>query len=473
MLFAEKVQLSPCAAGDLVIQKFQANSSQFFIPEHRVISVDSHLCKAYLEGVGWVDWDELEVVESGGCDALTPSGNTGSAGQVTLPSSLKVSEIALGGTQYKARVDWLQGTIHYDSARIWNQLLNKLSLLLDLKLVENPTGFTRGKSYKQSGYGPGGVMVAWSHPSDERPMGEGWLSIPGRVMGSLPLFAQYSLWQLLADHKFIATRIDVALDCFNPSFTTTDVLNAARAGNFTGFRHRATQDKAGNFKPASYDFHGSPYVNRDGIQMEGYTVYFGRAGGDKRFTFYDKLAEALNNAKNSGLSLDDIYRDSNCLRIEGRFYDEQARVRFYDLLNVLVRDREGREVAQRIASMVVGGIDFRDREANKRLDRCPQLEWWEEICNCFERVTFPVPRPMASLERTIEWHFRQVAGSFAVTEQVFGFGALNEYLNKLLAAGRTKLGQAHDALIDLSSKAVCEGRLSLEAFYQQWDLSAV
>lgn len=474
------ISLSPVRIGDIVHVSFMG--SRFYVPEYRVLQIDPYLCKVFLEDFGWVDWSAVERVSGTTNGILAPCGNTGPDCQVPQESSLKIQDALgdIGG--YKTRCDWLQGTITFTTAHAWKELLDKICKILGLQFVENKTGFTRGKSYQHSGYCEGGVMVAWNPPSDKSLSGEGWISIPGRVLASLSLESLKQLWVLLELGKtvkgksgpvrlvypFQATRLDIALDVFNPTFSMADVLRAAQRGNFVGFRHQAIQDKQGNWKAASYDYHASPYCDKDGNQREGLSVYFGRAGGNKRLNVYDKLAEALQNTKNLGLPIDTIYEQNDCIRFEGRFYDEMANVRFYALIKQFRKDDEGRSVAQEMAGMVVGCIDFRDRDVNPRIDRCPRLKWWDEICNCFERVILKCPRPLPSVERTLEWHFRQVAGSLGVVEGIFGFSALNEYLNKLLDIGREKLNATHDALIDLGVNALLAGELSLSGFYQQW-----
>ena len=382
--------------------------------------------------------ENVVLVPPDSCE--TPYGNTGSKCQKAI------SAVPDSSPRFATRLHWLQGTFRFFEHYVPELLATALARIFDDSFALDGGPISRGTKFHASGYSVKGVRIAWNLPSPDKP-GFMWLSFPGSIFDCSDICNIIMLFDLLTDdyspgfwlHNFKATRIDLAIDDFSKTISPRFIHEIAKQGNFSGFRNIPTQDKAGNWKAPSYRWVESPWCDSDGELHQAGTINFGSCQSDKQFYVYDKWAE-------SDGKIDSI-------RFEARFLDEQADIRFREILKCL-QSGEGYEdsYCKLIGSMACGAIDFVDRETDERLSRCLRFEWWGQFIDELGRVTFPVPRQKPTIEKVVRWAFRQWKSSFAIFFRVCGLQDTLDCFMQLIDYGEEFLKPFHKAIIAQASK---------------------
>lgn len=340
-------------------------------------------------------------------------------------SRLKQGDYEVVSARLVARLHWLQGTMVVTNIDTFREVILRAAELLgdELDWTCGPLG--RGKKYDRSGRGAKGFFFAWNEPNDNR-QGEAWISIPGDLIDSLPLECFGSVCLLLQQFGFKATRIDCAIDDFSKKITPELLLEKARQGNFARFRYRAVGEH-----PPSYQFYVSPQVNSQGEVEEAMTVYFGGKGSDKKFYCYRKDLESKG--------------ETDSIRFEARFADEQAHSRF-EVLCECYKNRGFRDSLVIVGGFCLGAIDFVDRSIGTRLDEHPRFDWWQELEDALGGLRIPVPRAVPTVEKIADWSHKQWETSLRIFELVAGTAGLFEFVGKLVESGTKRIKSRHLAL---------------------------
>lgn len=94
---------------------------------------------------------------------------------------------------------------------------------------------------------------------------------------------------------------------------------------------------------------------------------------------------------------------------------------------------------------LVDFVDFRDREADKNVGRCPRLSWWEDFSEGAGRLALPLPRKAPTLDGTREWLESQVAPALSLVAD--SVPDATAWLKSVLSDGRTRRKPHHAAML--------------------------
>jgi len=178
------------------------------------------------------------------------------------------------------------------------------------------------------------------------------------------------------------TRVDVALDSHTIEFST--VKEACERGDIVTRAEEIT--------------YGNTQKRVDGKWVYGGAIVrIGSRSSRKYVRCYDKAAEQK------------LTDGSIWTRLEVEFKAEFAQM-------VAVHIHNGSE----LRSAVCSALDFRDRSADSKVTRCPQLAWWAEWIGDVERLSFAVEAVTKTIRRSYEWLVRQCAPTLAFLDEAFG-----------------------------------------------------
>lgn len=263
-----------------------------------------------------------------------------------------------------------------------------------------------------------GCRCYWNNPH---------LGLPGKLLFVIPAKALKTQTQvdnriflqcLFEEHKGRFTRFDIALDDYEKELDFDDIEAAIEDEAYWGCN---SADMRKSYKR--------------GTLKTGKTAYFGSSQSDKMVRIYDKSVESKG--------------EIDAIRMEVQFRDEYAEIVGAHWLRLC--DEPSQVVADWMASIVMGCLDFRYRESKNR-DRCPQLGWWASFC---ERVAVAgkrvsKARRVPCLVRSMDALNRQWASMLAVIGKALGDDVFLGWLAQLLDEGEGRLGSRHRALLNLS-----------------------
>lgn len=241
------------------------------------------------------------------------------------------------------------------------------------------------------------VGVAWEggaglYYTPGRP--EAMLSLNG---SAIKLIGQAGLYGLLWDLRRLGckcTRLDTTVDDMQRRVEVSDVAQAARAGNFAGYKRVSFHEDLGFVKGK-----GTP---------AGASVRFGRIGKDGSGCspmVYDKALESGG--------------ENPSVRWEVRWSKEHAAVAWECLMQDGPDQME--RYARRIASLVKSALQFVDRSSGVRLDRMKSLDWWARFSELLgQAATIAVERLKPALQRTLEAFAQQFAGPIGYLLDLYG-----------------------------------------------------
>lgn len=355
------------------------------------------------------------------CDQ-TPLSNTGS-------NSQKLQNTSLG-----VRVDWLQGTIRFDSLAELHDIIEFIEGYIKEKFVLHPDrGRFVGKQWFNAAQGvAGGCLVLYNLPDQESDgRGHAFLSFPAAALSSMDA---RDVWRMASGlvglgvknpWRFKATRIDIALDDYSKSITFEQVNEAARKKNYTGFRK-------------------SPVVHHtyQKGKIAGFTIVYGTRASDRLLRFYDKEFESKGRIKSN--------------RWELELHDELAQKALADWLAIEPENFE--EYSPKLlAGMVVGTIDFVKRGYDKNVTRMPRLEWWatfkETVGMEIRHSKDPV---LTSLEKKKRWITRQVIVTLAMLKKIMGIKGFKQYLAGELDQAQERFTSWHETFIQVYGRGNAE-----------------
>lgn len=362
----------------------------------------------------------------------TPLGNTGSECQ-NLDNVVSLTESG----RFGMRLHWIQGTFKFLENFAIELFAARLGSIFDVAVALDGGAMTRGLKFRFSAYAVNGILFAWNVPTQDSP-GFCWVSIPGSALDSIDINGLVLLFDLLSYQDYVlgwkATRIDFAVDDYHKKITPDLVYEAALNGNFSGYRNKPRFcSKSQKWKAPSYKKTASPWCDSQGEIHQSTTINFGSKQSDKQFYIYDKFAES------------DGRVDS--IRMECRYFDEQANIRYERLLDLL-QNATDRQFYAFIGEVLTGSISFVDFNSADRLSRRQLLPFWQEVIDEIGSIKIPVPRKISVLENTIDWCLNQWETSLAIIEQVSGAEDTATFISSMINSGKERLQERHAIVID-------------------------
>ena len=276
---------------------------------------------------------------------------------------------------------WLTGTCRRSHREV-------LAILSDLLQAEPILINKGGMTYGCSAAFPVGVRVYWSPDRADV-----CVSVPGAACDQL---SPREIMTIVVALGLRASRVDVAWDV-------------------------AGMDVIGFLQGALCAGHVVTRAHRDSIQAmanrKGRTIYIGSRTSKRMLRCYDARGVT---------------------RLELECKEERA----VSLLEHLCAFDVSEWSAQAFG-VLRDYVDFRDRDASKRVSDCPLLGWWAAIVGGAERVRLPLPRVMPDARRSVRWLRRGVAPMLAAV--LAGVPARDRAatIGKLLEEGRERWASRH------------------------------
>jgi len=277
---------------------------------------------------------------------------------------------------------------------------------------------------------PNGTFVRWFWHEEEEYY-QYLLNIPGTPLSAMELRDELRLIRgLHYAYAAKATRIDLAIDDYKREISYEQLDQAIQDGDIARF---LTADP----------YPGKLRMTANGMVRESPTMYMGSKNSNKRVCHYDALAKHPIDAN----------------RIEARFKEDKAK----EVVAMIVDERapwwdksleDSQEVLDQIVSgfladCVVGAIDFIKR-IDKNIKRCPRLKWWSKFLERFNGcILIHVPTRVRSLEKTRQWHERQVAKTLLVFREGMGHINFILYLNDLFNKAKDRTNAYDEACIEV------------------------
>lgn len=222
---------------------------------------------------------------------------------------------------------------------------------------------------------------------------DAYIEFGGSVLGQLEPEKQRELFRGLAALGFRASRLDDTIDDYNRTFSPADFRDAHEAGNVVGYRWAA-------------EYHSKNIVLENlAVKVRAKSQSFrlgkrGSKGSGKSTICYDKWAQTQ--------------FEIPSVRIETTWSGERADEAFRQLCKAEVE-----LWSQLIGGRVFGSVDFVDRTASSRPDRCPRLDWWQKVVDQFTKIKLSTTRKLQTYEKAVRWINRQVAPTLAMILNIF------------------------------------------------------
>lgn len=242
------------------------------------------------------------------------------------------------------------------------------------------------------------------------------IELSGDVLGGMQAERLKAMMESFQSLGFRASRLDVAVDDFDKTFSIASIERAALAGKFGGYLSFQSHKKG-----------------RRGVAPAG-SVTFGNRGSQgagKQTCIYDKEKESKGEVPS--------------VRLEQRFYGERAAEAFESFCTVPIDGW-----AELGFALAVGELDFRRRDLDEEhFDRCPRIQWWSRFLGKRQGVKLALRRRIKSIQKTIDWHIKQVAPSLVFLRDAFAIFGKNfhYYLQCLLNSGEGRQNEFYKSML--------------------------
>jgi hypothetical protein len=311
---------------------------------------------------------------------------------------------------FEVGVDWLAGTIR--EPRFF-ELMKELGEFFSDEFLEQKGGLGFYQEIFRSTLG----MIAGKNPHGEG-RDDVYFSIPGSVIGSISVLRVHELIKLLIyKYSFRFSRLDLKLDDFSKTITPELAYEAYQKGQVFGFR--------------SHHWHSSGSHTK-GV---GRTLVLGRRGkkgAGKCLRIYDKYFES------NGLI--------NAIRFEAELSGDFAK----DAASLLAAIPSN-QVAETIFKLLIGLVDFAEKDGSKRRDRAVRLTWWDKIVNGREKIKLSGIRIKSTLDGVKRWIHNQVSPGLATVLSSFQGDeqGWNDWLWDILMNGESRMQNRHNAVVNV------------------------
>ena len=318
-------------------------------------------------------------------------------------------------------IDWLQGT--FPMIRFNKMRYMACKLLGGGKFEKRDTGICL---FKHAYEHPLGVIMAHGKiiPKSKGLVDEelAYIQIPGSVLSCVPLVkVKEFIYCAYEFNSFKATRDDLTFDDYTKEIIDLDnIKKAVDKYWFTGFSKKTfkwTEQGVKGFKGKSATF-----GNR------------GSKGSGKRVLMYEKTKES------------DGKVDSN--RLEVSLYKNHADQSLKQLAYAPIE-----EWGEIFIGWISGAIDFRKRqgEEDKNPARRQRVSWWKKIVDGVEKIKPDIEYASQSLDKTINWVYKQVAPILAALSVGLG----SEFMEEVIKDGKTRFKEKHYWLINCANNPLC------------------
>jgi hypothetical protein len=333
----------------------------------------------------------------------TPSSNTG------LECQTSTTELNQGLT---VRLDWVQLVGEFSTVDEFIEVCEfVVGCFDDVMTYRLETPRFMGKQFDGQAISARGILGLWANPTPYGHPGSGWISIPGTVLARRSLQRVWgTLYPFVFKWGMRATRLDIAVDDFDKRISFDTVVESLTNRNYARFeRFRIVED-----------FNG---------KVLGKTIYLGSRNSDKFVRFYDKSVESDGEI--------DSYRWE--LQSRGKHSEEILKT-----MLSLERPMDSDACARYLGSLVVGAVDFVDRESGDRLQRQVRLDWWQQFVDLVgNAVRVSLPKKETLLIKTVAWFYRQVCTSMAMFREVLGPRAFGEWFRSFVETGQGRFEVQH------------------------------
>ena len=234
--------------------------------------------------------------------------------------------------------------------------------------------------------------------SEEKQSYIAWIQISGKPMSTLDIRDQLRLFYGLKHiYKFRCTRIDLALDDYKKSVSIAWMQRAIFKNQMSGYRITKNHTD----------------TNSSDI-TKGIT--FGGKKSNKKLIIYETSA---------------THPDIDAIRFELR-YKEKFSQEYFDILTShnapWYNDQfsSHQQIEQMYyncidwaCSLIIGSVNFIKRK-DKNLGRATVIQWWGRFCKLVgDAKKLSVIREKTTIEKSINWLYRQVAVRLSVISNVF------------------------------------------------------
>lgn len=249
-------------------------------------------------------------------------------------------------SQYPVIVDWLTFSGHFSSFQEMIRFLGLENSGLEFEEAPPKWFYKYSMSYNNE-------ITLMMSQKDDYTMAA--VNISGRGCRDIESFSDYSLFDLICRifclKDFKVSRIDLAMDILDNSFSIDTLLKATRKGNFT------CRSKFCNIMESS----------DDGIK--GTSLYFGRQNSNCFINIYDKRAER-------GYKPNDM---PNWTRFEIRLRHENAEGFCEKLVS-------GDDVGYLYTGVLNNYLRFVVNSSDKNKSRLPTAPYWKKLLSHTEKI---------------------------------------------------------------------------------------
>lgn len=242
--------------------------------------------------------------------------------------------------------------------------------------------------------------------------------LSGKYLSRFDLLGQLGIFRYLKANKVHSTRYDVALDDYRRMVSDEQIIKACKVGNCSGFR--------------KYQRKTSAFIKNDEYQ----TIYLGAS--KKMVRRYDALPVHGEDCHRWELQL----REHHARKFIDVFYKNEE---IWDSFSI---EDSVQAFSKFLLDYLLGSVSF-IKKSDKNLDRCPLLSWWQRFINKLEAqpTWITLPKVEKSIQKTIDWHYRQVSSSLAIFAGALDFDRFLSYVDSLIEYGKEKFADSHRSLM--------------------------
>lgn len=274
------------------------------------------------------------------------------------------------------QIDWLAGTITNKPIGDTLDLLRQI--LGDWQELEYG-----GRGYECSAVIFGTGRIFWSYAHTE--MGV-HVSFPSSAIAASGFESQALIAAFVhVDMKF--TRVDFAMD------DTTGILNL--------------DEIASSVKEHCFVSRWKKWTHIEN-ESGGRTINIGSRSSQSFLRIYDKAKEQK--------------VEGHWIRVELELKDERADTAIRELLNET-------DWSKKVASWLLGHVDFKARGADTNKSRWLTADWWAEFLGFVAKSRLHTPKSIKTIEDVIEWLTKQCAPSLVVVWSAFGSHKIQEMID--------------------------------------------
>lgn len=319
----------------------------------------------------------------------------------------------------EASVDYFQGTSHFSTLeRLKEAVSFAFENCNDNVVFEHGKPCFAGITFEHSASSIRGGKVGYR--LTDAGVYHCWLSIPGGCWHQIDGLSQWrNLVGLHHAFGFKSTRIDFKIRDYSRRKLPSEIIEQAQLGNVARVK--------------TYEFSGSGKIGEAPTQ----TAYLGSRSSEKFLRVYDSLP----------------VHNENAIDWEVQLRDGKAQAAFLEFVTIPSSEDTAPLIAQFIGGVVVGSVEFIDRQENTRLSRQPVQEWWQGFVDeVGSRIRISVAKPTQSLQKTFDWIDRSVSVKLSALRSGLGRTNFYLYLTNLLNKSERRFTRVHEAIISLCSE---------------------